>query len=120
MGARAAELRAIERATAAKRELDATKVHLAKTKAVLQKSLEPLEVEQKAQSDAEREVVMPRGQMLGVEESNARLLEKVTQQEEGLSILKITRLELGGKIGSLEQELEMAKAAVDRGVEVLA
>ena len=33
-----------------------------------------------------------RGQVLGVEESNARLLEKVTQQEEGLSILENTRL----------------------------
>ena len=29
-------------------------------------------------------------------------------------------LELGGKIGSLEQELEMVKAVVGRGVEVLA
>ena len=28
------------------------------------------------------------GQMLGAEESNARLLEKVTRQEEGLSILE--------------------------------
>ena len=35
---------------------------------------------------------MLRGQVLGVEESNARLLEKVTQQEEGLSILKGTHL----------------------------
>ena len=33
-----------------------------------------------------------RGQVLGVEESNARLLEKVTQQEEGLSILEGTCL----------------------------
>ena len=66
--------------------------------------------------------------MLGVEESDARLLEKVTQQDEGFSILESTRLgmhlfrlwlmswfflsfasklvvlflELGGKIGSLE------------------
>ena len=29
-------------------------------------------------------------------------------------------LELGGKIGSLEQELEMVKATVGRGAEVLA
>ena len=66
--------------------------------------------------------------MLGAEESNARLLDKVTQQEEGLSILESTYLgmylfylwlmpwfflsfaselvvlfpKLGGKIGSLE------------------
>ena len=45
-----------------------------------------------AQSDAEQEVVALRGQMLGVEESNARLLERVTQQEEGLSILESIRL----------------------------
>ena len=84
--------------------------------------------------------------MLGVEESNARLVEKVTQQEEGLSILEGTRLgmylfhlwlmsrfflfptselvvlflELGGKIGSLERELETAKAVIGRSMEVLA
>ena len=33
-----------------------------------------------------------RGQVLGAEESNARLLKKMTQQEEGLSILKNTHL----------------------------
>ena len=84
--------------------------------------------------------------MLGVEESNARLLEKVTRQEEGLSILESTRLgmylfhlrlmpwfflsfasklvvlfpELGGKVGSLEQELETAKAAMGQSAEALA
>ena len=89
---------------------------------------------------------MLRGQVLGVEELNARLLEKVTQQEEGLSILESTCLgmylfhlwlmpwfflsfaselvalfpELGEKVGSLEQELETAKAAVGRGMEALA
>ena len=77
--------------------------------------------------------------MLGVEESNARLLERVTRQEEGLSILESARLGMylfclrlmpwfflffasrtGWKIGSLERELEMAKAAVGQGVKVLA
>ena len=84
--------------------------------------------------------------MLGVEESNARLLDKVTQQEEGLSVLENTRLnmylfciwlmpwfflsfaselvvlflELGRKIGSLEQELETAKATIGRSTEALA
>ena len=48
MGARAVELHAVERVTPAKWELDAAKVHLAKTKVVLQKSLEALEVERKA------------------------------------------------------------------------
>ena len=61
-----AELCAVEWATAAKRELDTAKVHLVETEAVLEKSLEALEIEQKAQSDAEQEVVALRGQMLGV------------------------------------------------------
>ena len=92
MGARAAELRAVEWATTAERELNVAKVHLAETEAVLQKSLEALKVERKARSDAEQEVVELRGQMLRVEESNTRLLERVTQQEEGLSILESTHL----------------------------
>ena len=76
--------------------------------------------------------------MLGTEESNARLLEKVTRLEEGLSILEKTSLgmylfrlwlmpwfflsfaselvvlflELGGRIGSLERELETTKVAI--------
>ena len=84
--------------------------------------------------------------MLGAEESNARLLEKVTQQEEGLSILKNTHLgmyllhlclmsrfflslaselvvlflEPIRRIGSLERELETAKVAIDRSAEALA
>ena len=52
-GAREAELRAVERATTAERELNAEKVHLGETEVALQKSLEALEVEQKAWSDAE-------------------------------------------------------------------
>ena len=47
-GARVVKLRAVERATTAERELNAVKVHLAETEAALQKSLEALEVEQKA------------------------------------------------------------------------
>ena len=76
----------------AERELDAVKVHLVETEVMLQKSLEVLEVERKARLDAEQEVVALRGQMLGVEESNARLLERVTRQEEGLPILESARL----------------------------
>ena len=87
-----AELRSVERATAAERELDAAKVHLAETEAALQKSLEALKAERKARSDAEQEVVMLRGQVLGAEESNARLLKKVTRQEEELSILESAHL----------------------------
>ena len=122
------------------------KVHLAETEATLQKSLEALETERKAQSEANRKVLALPGQVLRVEESNARLLEKVTQQEEGLSILEgtylgmylfrlwlmswfflslayelvILFLELGRKIGSLERELETAKAVIGRSAEALA
>ena len=91
-GAWAAELRAVERATAAEQKLDAAKDHLAEIEAALRKSLEALEVERKARPDAERDVVTLRGQMLGAEESNIRLLERVTQQEKGLSILESARL----------------------------
>ena len=61
MGAWAAELRVVEQATAAKRELDAAKAHLVESEVVLQKSLKALEAERKARSDAEQEVVALRG-----------------------------------------------------------
>ena len=103
-------------------------------------------MKRKAWSEAQQEVVTLWGQVLGAEESNARLLEKVTPQEEGLSILESTHLgmylfhlqlmpwfflcfaselvvlfpELGGKIGSQERELETAKAAIGQSVEALA
>jgi len=91
-GAWAVELLVVEWATVAEWGLNAVKVHLAETEVVLRKSLEALEMERKARSEAEQEVVTLWGQLLGVEELNARLLEKVTQQEEGLSILESTRL----------------------------
>ena len=75
---RAAELLAVKRAAAAELGLDVAKVHLVETEVALQKSLEALEMEQKARSEAQQEVVTLRGQLLGAEESNARLLEKVT------------------------------------------
>ena len=67
-----------ERATVTEQELNTVKVHLAETKAALQKSLEALEMEQKARLETEQEVVTLQGKVLGAEESNARLLEKVT------------------------------------------
>ena len=79
IGAWVVELLMAERATAAERGLDAAKVHQVETKAALQKSLEALEMERKAQSEANREVLVLWGQVLGTEESNARLLEKVTR-----------------------------------------
>ena len=87
-----AELCAVERATATEHKLDEAKAHLVETEAALRKSLEALKVEQKPCSDAERNVVVLRGQMLGAEESNTRLLERVTSQGEGLSILESARL----------------------------
>ena len=103
-------------------------------------------MEQKAQSEADQEVLTLWGLVLGVEESNAELLEKVTWQEEGLSILENTHLDtyllclwlmswfflslaselvmpfpkLGGRIGSLERDLQTAKAAIGWSAEALA
>ena len=51
----------MEEVCVVERELDAAKVHLVETEAALQKSLEALEVERKAWSDAEQEVVALRG-----------------------------------------------------------
>ena len=90
-GARATEMCAVERVIAAEQKLDVAKAHLVETEAALRKSLEALEAERKARSDAEREVVALWRQMLGAEEWNTRLLERVNRQEEGLSILKSTR-----------------------------
>ena len=62
------------------------------TEVALQSSLEALESERKARSDADQEVLALRGWVLGMEEANSWLREQVTQQEEGLSILETTRL----------------------------
>ena len=53
IGAWVVELLMAERATAAERGLDAAKVHLAETEVVLQKSLEALEMKQKARLEAD-------------------------------------------------------------------
>ena len=108
--------------------------------------MEALEIDRKARSEIDQEVLALQGWVLGLEELNARLLEKVTQQEEGLSILESTHLgmylfrlwlmswfflsfasklvvlflEFGKKIGSLEHELKIAKAAIGRSEETLA
>ena len=49
--ARVVELLAVEQATTVERGLDVVKVHLAKTKAALLKSLDALEMERKARSE---------------------------------------------------------------------
>ena len=103
-------------------------------------------MERKAQSKVDQEVLALLEQVLEAEESTVRLLEKVTRQEEGLSILENTHLgmyllclwlmpwfflsfaselvillpELGGRIRSLEWELEIAKAVIGQSVEALA
>ena len=46
---------------------------------MLQESPEALELERKARSEVDQEVLTLRGQVLGTEESNARLREQVTQ-----------------------------------------
>ena len=87
MEARPVELLVVERATAAERGLEAVKVCQAETKAALQKSLaetkvalqsslEALESEWKAQSEVGQEVLALWGQVLGTEESDARLLSR--------------------------------------------
>ena len=67
---------------------------MTETEAALEKCLEALEAERKARADVEQwvrsleqEVIVLRGQLLGAEESNAQLRERVTQQEELLSSL---------------------------------
>ena len=47
-----------------------------------------------ARSEVDQEVLSLQDQVLGTEESNARLREQVTRQEEGLSILENTRLSM--------------------------
>ena len=56
-GARAEELHVVEWAITAEQEFNVAKVHLVETEAALQKSLEALEAERIARSDAEQEVV---------------------------------------------------------------
>ena len=53
-----------------------------------------LESERRARSEADQEVLVLRGRVMGTEEVNAWLREQVTRQEEGLSILKNTRLSM--------------------------
>jgi len=86
---------------------------LADTEAALQKSLETLESKQsalvserntlelarkaleserKARSEADREVLMLRGQVMGMEEASARLHEQVAWQAEEFSVLENFRI----------------------------
>ena len=80
----------VERATAAERGLEAAKVRQAETEAALQKSLaetevalqstlETLEMERKARSEVDQEVLVLRGWVLGTKKLNGRLHEQVTR-----------------------------------------
>ena len=93
MEARVVDLLMVEQATAAEWGNEAAKVRQAETEAALQKSLvetevalqstldtleterKALELERKARSEVDQEVLALWGQMLGTEESNARLRE---------------------------------------------
>ena len=60
---------------------------LVETEVALQSTLETLESKRKARSEADQEVLVLRGWVLGTEGLNTRLHEQVTRQKEGLSIL---------------------------------
>jgi len=109
--------RAAERATAAEQGLKASKVRQeeteaglpasqANTEAALQEALvalEPkraalesaqkaLEAEWRARSEADQEVLMLRGQVMGMEGASARLRKQVARQAEDLSTLEASRV----------------------------
>ena len=152
-----------ERATAAERGLEAVKARQAKTEAtlwksladteaVLQVTLETLETERsalaserKAWSEADQEVLVLWGRVMGTEEANARLCAQVTRQAEEFSVLENFRVgtylfcfsscwfflqpiselvvllsELGGRVKMLERDLETIKATFSQNKEELA
>ena len=58
----------------------------------LESAWKALEPERKARSEADQEVLVLWGQVIGMEEVRARLCEQVTRQKKGLSILENTCL----------------------------
>ena len=109
--------RAVERATAAEQGLEAAKVRheetearlrtsLANTEAALQEALAALEperatlesaqkalgAEQRARSEVDQEVLVLRGQVMGMEDASARLREQVARQAEDLSTLEASHI----------------------------
>ena len=94
---RVEEQRVVERETAVERGLEAAKARQAETEVTLRKSLANTEValrgtletlemersalasERKAQSEADQEVLVLRGQVMGTEEANVWLHEQVTR-----------------------------------------
>ncbi|XP_066337332.1 uncharacterized protein [Miscanthus floridulus] len=122
---RATELLVVEWATAADQGLEAAKVRQAKTEAALQKSLvktevvlqsslevlemeqKALESERKARSKVDQEVLALHGHVLRTKELNARLLLSLSFFFQSL-------------VGSLEQDLETARAAIGQNAEALA
>ena len=102
--------RAVEWAIAAEQGLKAAKVRqeeteaglrtsLVNTEAVLQEALaaleraqKALELEQRARSEADQEVLALWSQVMGMEDTSARLREQVAQQAEDLSTLEASRI----------------------------
>ena len=104
-----------------------------------------LESERKARSEADREVLMLQGRVMGIEKASAWLCEQVARQAEEFSTLENFHLgtypfvfhrvgfflqsvselvallpELGGKVKSLEQDLETVMVTFGQNVEELA
>jgi len=104
-----------------------------------------LEAERRARSEADQELLVLRGRLMGSEEANARLCTQVTRQAEELSTLENSRagtspfifccvgfflqpipepvappLELVGKVKTLEQDLETTKVTLSQNAEELA
>ena len=90
IGVQAVELLAVEQVTTTEWGLEAAKVRQAETEAALQKSLantkvalqrsleteqNALELERKARSEADQQVLALRGRVIEMEEANARLCE---------------------------------------------
>ncbi|XP_066341078.1 uncharacterized protein [Miscanthus floridulus] len=78
-----------------------------------------LEVERNARSEMDQEVLVLRGWVMGMEEASARLREQVARQAEDLSTLENFHVELGGKVKTLERDLETIKATFSQSVEEL-
>ncbi|XP_066354348.1 uncharacterized protein [Miscanthus floridulus] len=86
----------------------------------LEAARKALEAERKARLEADQEVLALRGRVMGTEDASARLREQAARQAEDLSILENFRVELGGKVKTLEQDLETIKATLSRNAEELA
>ncbi|XP_066320772.1 uncharacterized protein [Miscanthus floridulus] len=104
--ARQAEIEAELRASLANTEvaLREALAALDPERATLESAEKALEVERKARSEADREVLALRGRVMETEDTSARL------REQPVSELVALLVELGGKVKVLERDLETTKA----------